>query len=200
MHSRKIRKTGKPQSVTPETGPSESAGKNPFPTNAADSERTEIPGTGEPVDLDRHAAKCRICSHAQRLQIEADFVDWKSPVHIARDYGLPDRSSVYRHSRAFRLFERRRRNLLAALESLVERVDEVEVTGGVIVAAVQACAKINARGEWIEREETVNLDELFEHMSSDELKTYAERGTLPSWFQQAIGSAGRRNGEKKASG
>jgi hypothetical protein len=52
------------------------------------------------------------------------------------------------------------------------------------VAAVQAYAKINAAGQWIDRTETVNLHELFDRMSEAELETYVRDGTLPDWFPQ----------------
>ena len=53
------------------------------------------------------------------------------------------------------MFAKRQRNIRAALERIIEKADEVEVTAAVIVAAVQAYSKINAAGQWIERSETV---------------------------------------------
>jgi hypothetical protein len=32
----------------------------------------------------------------------------------------------------------------------------------------------------------VNLNELFERMSREELENYAREGTLPDWFSQAV--------------
>ena len=52
------------------------------------------------------------------------------------------------------------------------------------MAAVQAYAKINAAGQWIERTETVNLHELFERMTETEPEAYARDGKLPDWFPQ----------------
>jgi hypothetical protein len=192
MHSRKTGKARKPKSVTAKNGASESAAKNPFQTNAGYLERTAIPGTGEPVDLDRHAAKCRICSHAQRHNIEADFVDWRSPAQIAQDYGLADRSSIYRHAHALRLFGRRRRNMRAALELIIEQVGDVEVNASAVVAAVQVCAKINARGELIESDDRLELHDLFDRMKPEEYDAYAKDGTLPTWFHDEIAAAGGR--------
>jgi hypothetical protein len=31
---------------------------------------------GKPVNLARHAAECKICAHANRLEIEREFVGW----------------------------------------------------------------------------------------------------------------------------
>jgi hypothetical protein len=84
------------------------------------------------------------------------------------------------------LFEKRRRNVRAALERIIEKADEVEVTASAVVAAVQALTKINAQGQWVERSEHVNLNELFERMSKEELETYACDGTLPAWFMRTV--------------
>ena len=69
-----------------------------------------------------------ICAHPDREEIERDFVSWKSPIQIATDYGIADRSSVYRHARALSLEEKRDRNLRAALAGLIERGGSVEVS------------------------------------------------------------------------
>jgi hypothetical protein len=76
----------------------------------------------------------------------------------------------------------------------------MEVPASAVVAAVQARAKINAQGQWIDRSEHVNLNELFEHMTNDELEAYAKEGKLPGWFAQSVGVAhtrdqGSENGE-----
>jgi hypothetical protein len=134
----------------------------------------------------RHAAECRICSHPQREEIERDFVNWRSPAAITKHYGLRNRSSVYRHAHAIGLFPKRQRNVRAALEKIIERAGEVEVTAPAVVAAVQAYSKINAAGQWIDRSEHVNLNELFERMTTQEMEGYARDGTLPAWFEAAV--------------
>jgi len=138
--------------------------------------------TTNAVNLGRHASGCRICSHPDRPQIERDFVNWRSPTAIAKAYRFSDRSTVYRHANAFGLFSKRQRNVRAALEKIIEKAGEVEVTAASVVAAVQAYSKINAQGQWVERNETVNLHELFERMTQDELEVYARDGRLPVWF------------------
>jgi hypothetical protein len=95
--------------------------------------------------------------------------------------------NVYRHANALGLFEKRRRNIRAALERIIERAGDVEVTASAVVAAIQACAKINTQGQWIDRSEHVNLNELFERMTNDELEAYAKDKSLPGWFTQAVG-------------
>jgi hypothetical protein len=58
------------------------------------------------------------------------------------------------------------------------------------VSAVAAYAKINARGQWVERSEHVNLNDLFDRMTQDELEAYAKDGTLPAWFEHTVGATG----------
>jgi len=57
---------------------------------------------------------------------------------IANEYGLSDRASVYRHAHAFSLFEKRSRNVRAALERIIEKAGEVEVTSSAVVSAVHS--------------------------------------------------------------
>jgi len=117
-------------------------------------------------------------------------VSWESPAKLAQAYGLADRTSIYRHAHVFNLFKKRERNIRAALEKIIEKAGEVEVTSSAVVGAVQAYAKINAQGQWIERTQNLNLNEMFERMSSSELEAYAREGTLPGWFQQTVSVPG----------
>ena len=64
------------------------------------------------------------------------------------------------------------------------------MTAASVVAAMQAYAKINVQGRWIDRLETVNLQELFERMSREELEAYARDGKLPEWFPQSATATG----------
>src|SRR5262249_30090236 len=140
-----------------------------------------------PISLGRHRRSCTVCAHERCVEIETDFVGWKSPTVIAQEYNLADRTSVYRHAHAFGLFEKRKRNVRTALERIIEKAAEVEVTSSAVVAAVQAYAKINAQGQWIDRSEHIDLNALFERMSEDELGVYAREGKLPTWFKQTVG-------------
>ena len=151
-------------------------------------------GPTAPVNLGRHRRNCTICAHAEREEIESRFVAWQSPAAIAGEYGLADRTSVYRHAHALGLFGRRQRNIRAALERIIEKSGEVEVTASAVVGAIQAYAKINAAGQWIERSEQVNLNDLFERMTNQELEEYAQHGTLPGWFQRTAVSATAEDG------
>lgn len=144
------------------------------------------PNGSKPVNLGRHAAECRICSHPLRDEIERDFVNWRSPAAITKHYELGHRATVYRHAHALGLFSKRQRNVRAALERIIEKAGEVEPTAAAVVAAVQAYSKLNSAGQWVDRSEHVNLNQLFERMSQEELDAYARDGTLPRWFTDMV--------------
>ena len=81
------------------------------------------------------------------------------------------------------LFDRRRMNVRIALELLIEKAGEVEVTATAVVAAIQAYSKINSAGQWIEPREQVSMRDLYERMTAQELDIYAKNGQLPDWFK-----------------
>ena len=141
------------------------------------------------VSLGRHAAECKICRHPKRQLIERDFLDWQRPAKIAEHYGLRHRASIYRHAHALGLMDKRARNVRAALEKIIEKAGEVEVTSAAVVSAVSAYARINTAGQWVERSEHIDLNALFERMSSAELDAYAREGTLPEWFTSVVGGS-----------
>lgn len=147
--------------------------------------------TSRRISLGRHKRQCTICAHPRRVEIEADFISWRSPAALAQEYGLADRGTVYRHAHALDLFPKRQRNVRAALEKIIERAGEVDVTSAAVVAAVQAYSKINASGQWVDRSESINLNELFERMTSAELEAYARDGSLPGWFTMSVGTTAR---------
>jgi hypothetical protein len=62
---------------------------------------------------------------------------------------------------------------------------------------VAAYARINSRGEWVERSESVNLNDLFERMTAPELKAYASDGVLPSWFETTVGATPSRGEQER---
>jgi hypothetical protein len=138
-------------------------------------------------NLGRHESGCRVCCHRARVEIEQEWCSWACASTLTKKYHI-SRDSLYRHCHALGLFERRRRNLRAALERIVERAESVEVSASSVVAAAQALAKINSAGQWIDRTEQVNLNDLFERMTAQELETYARDGSLPDWFRQTVGA------------
>lgn len=167
---------------------------------ATETQGGKVASSGKPISLGRHEHGCKICSHEQRDEIERDFINWKRPALIAKEYGLKDRSSVYRHAHALGLFPKRRRNVRAALERIIESAGDVEVNASTVVSAVRAYASINSLGQWVERSERVSLNELFERMTREELEAYARDGTLPEWFANTVGATGphSQDGEEDA--
>jgi Arc/MetJ-type ribon-helix-helix transcriptional regulator len=150
----------------------------------------------KPVNLGRHQSGCKICSHPRREEIEREFIAWKSPTAIVKQYGLADRTSIYRHAHALGLFAKRSRNVRAALEQIIERAGDVEVNAAAVVQAVATYARINAEGRLVDRSERVNLNELFDRMSREELETYAKDGRLPGWFTATVGATSSDSQEK----
>ena len=100
-------------------------------------------------DFLRHARKCCICRHSRREEIESDYLVWRNPRQIMREYGLAHHAAIYRHAHATGLASRRRENAHAALDSIVEQVDDVEVTGGIILRAMRAYSCLTSKGRWI---------------------------------------------------
>jgi hypothetical protein len=88
------------------------------------------------------------------------------------------------------LFSKRQRNIRKALERIIEEAETVDVNASAVVAAVQAFAKINNSGQWVEHVQGTNMNELFDRMTRQELDAYAQNGALPSWFSTAIGATG----------
>ena len=155
---------------------------------ATETSPSKLASSRKLVSVGRHEHGCKICSHKQRHEVERDFINWKSPALIAKEYGLKDRSSVYRHAHALDLFTKRQRNVRAALERIIERAYDVEVNAAAVVSAVRTYASINSLGQWVERSEQVNLNELFERMTREELEAYARNATLPEWFARTLGA------------
>jgi hypothetical protein len=96
-----------------------------------------------------HTRRCNVCRHPNRKAIEHEFLRWRSPDKIAREYGIADHSSIYRHVHATGIFARRRKTVRVALESIIECAEVVKVTSSSFVKAVHAYTHINEFGEWI---------------------------------------------------
>jgi hypothetical protein len=115
-------------------------------------------GPETPPDFSRHPRRCTVCSHPDRDAIEGDFIRWRSPDQIARDYNLPDRASVSRHAHYARLFQRRKRQVARVLESLLESADSCPVEAAdMIIRATRLYVRLNEHGEWVEAPRTQYL-------------------------------------------
>jgi hypothetical protein len=96
------------------------------------------------------------------------------------------------------LFSKRQRNIRKALERIIEQAETVEVNASAVVAAVQAYAKINNSGQWVDHVQGTNMNELFDRMTKEELDAYACNGALPEWFTNVVGATA--NGSPEAEG
>ncbi len=110
--------------------------------------RTHRPRAIAPTAF-RHDRKCCVCRHPQRAEIEQEFLHWRSPESIAKEYGIAHHSSIYRHARATHLFAQRSTTIKLALAPLIEQAMVVPVTADSIVRAVVAFAHINDEGQWV---------------------------------------------------
>jgi hypothetical protein len=137
----------------------------------------------------RHESRCSVCLHPLRAEIDEAFVNWMGPRRIARKYHIsPD--ALYRHANATNLMDRRQRNVRAALERIIEHATEVKPNAATVVSAVATYARLNSRGELVERTQmhTVNMNELFQRMTKEEMVVYARTSALPEWFLTAVGT------------
>jgi hypothetical protein len=133
-----------------EAHPRKSRGKHKRPLRKRRSRRKPAPiakaaETARPA----HVSRCAVCCHQLRAYIETDFIHWTSPYTIAQDYGVPVRT-IYRHAHALNLFALRDRKVRFALGNIIERVGRTAMTPDCIVRAIQAFAKINDAGQWVE--------------------------------------------------
>lgn len=119
------------------------------PRSPGQQNRTKANPSEASFSRSHHERHCTICSHPDRDEIEAEFIEWTAPDDIASEYEV-NRRAVYRHARAAGLFARRNGNLRFALGRLIQRVDCVEPTADSIVRAIHAFARINDDGQWVE--------------------------------------------------
>ena len=136
-------------------------------------------------DPQKHSRDCSICAHRDRDDIEREFCEWKPIAAIAKARRIP-RAALYRHANAKGLFEKRGRNVKAALSKIIEHCDRVHVTAAAVISAIAAYAKINSEtGEWVDRVEDLsarrNLEQ-FDKMTQGEMLEYARSGKFPEWW------------------
>lgn len=136
----------------------------------------------------RHEAQCSICSHPSRDEIDHEFCEWKPLTIISRERKL-SRAALYRHAHATGLFPKRNENIKSALARIIERGYSVTVTAASLVAAIQAYAKIDAAGQWVDKVEQMDVTgtgELFSKMTRAEMLHYAQTGELPAWAPENL--------------
>jgi hypothetical protein len=118
--------------------------------------RSSTASPSVPPDFERHSRRCSICSHPDRDAIEGDFVRWGSPIKIAEEYALANRSSIYRHVHATGLFARRAREVARTMEKYLELVDHhcPSEPGLFVIDAVTRAVRVYSHldhdGRWFE--------------------------------------------------
>lgn len=118
----------------------------------------------EPDDSDssfeHHRRKCQVCNHPDREAIEELFIAWHSPRSIRIEFGTYHRldcSSIYRHARAAGLYAKRRKNLRAVFDLILEHAGNIAPTAHGIVAIVRAYSCLTDTHDWIEPERRVHV-------------------------------------------
>jgi hypothetical protein len=102
------------------------------------------------AEIVRHTRKCRICNHSRRAELEQDFLNWRNPHEIVEEYELAHHSAIYRHAQALGLTAQRVENACAALDLIVEKVEDAHVTGHTIIRAMRAYSCLTPKGRWVE--------------------------------------------------
>ncbi len=122
----------------------------PMSQNKERPSRRLLPEDPYATHLSYHQRRCKVCNHPDCDAIDEEFLNWRSPAVIAWQYKIRDRASIYRHAHATGLFTLRRSSYRTALENLIERNEEAEVTASSFISAVRACTCINNDGQWVE--------------------------------------------------
>jgi hypothetical protein len=99
--------------------------------------------TGLEARLARHRAQCRICRHAQRDEIEEEFLDWVPAREIAAEYKLGSHRAIYRHAHALSLFRARRGYIERVLDNIIERSGEAKITASSVISAIRLLVELN---------------------------------------------------------
>jgi hypothetical protein len=126
-----------------------------------------------------HTRRCNVCRHPDRKAIEHEFLRWRSPDKIAREYGIADHSSIYRHVHATGIFARRRKAVRVALESIIECAEVVKVTASSLVKAVHAYTHISEVGEWIKHPTEHIVIVQHQNVSPENAQPVAKEPTIP---------------------
>lgn len=99
-------------------------------------------------DFERHSRKCQVCHSRWVEEIEEAYYNWSSAQWIINAFNISYDDAVYRHARAIGLDIKRRKNVVIAVEKLIEKVDEVAVTSSTVLRAVRALSCLDANGRW----------------------------------------------------
>lgn len=138
------------------------------------------------INLERHQSHCSICKHSARRQIEAEFLSWRSPAQIAREFKLGSRTAVWRHAKATNLFSQRKANVRNTFMTLIERglSRQTSVPPSVVIQAAVALSKLDSEDRSVERIERINTDFGFlddPRWTVAEMEVFAREGLWPEW-------------------
>jgi len=100
------------------------------------------------AEIVRHTRKCRICNHPRRAELEQDSLNWRNPHEIVEEYELAHHSAIYRHAQALGLTAQRVENACAALDLIVEKVEDAH--SHTIIRAMRAYSCLTPKGRWVE--------------------------------------------------
>ena len=128
------------------------------------------------MNHNRHESHCTVCKSSNRGEIERLFLNFESPRSLEKRYALPE-TSVYRHAKAFNLYEQRQGNLVGALEKIIEKglTQLPDISASNLIEAIKTHAKLS--GQWVDRSQ--ELPPEFEGRSEAELEHYAVHGYWP---------------------
>jgi hypothetical protein len=147
-----------PAAISNEPSPPESISPTPSQTSSTSLVSSTFPASSPssttsrtPPDFSRHSRRCCICLHPDRDAIKGDFIRWRSPELIAREYKLANRTSIYRHAHCTGLFAWRRRELGRVLEGMLENHEHIPLEASdAIVRAARVYAHLDENGNWFE--------------------------------------------------
>jgi hypothetical protein len=104
-----------------------------------------------PPDFSRHSRGCVVCAHPDCDSIEAEFIRWRSPDLIAKDFKIANRSSIYRHAHSTGLFTWRKQQLGRTLEGILECAEQIPLeSADIIIRAARIYSRLDDNGKWSE--------------------------------------------------
>ncbi len=115
---------------------------SPKPPKTRPSESRPHPPISN-IQNNLHSGKCTICNHPDRDLIEAAFLNWQPADRIVAEFGLPARSTLYRHAKAANLLNQRRNDFRSALDQIIEQAGRVPATAHSIISAIELSYRLS---------------------------------------------------------
>jgi hypothetical protein len=102
-------------------------------------------GIGLPASA-HHRRRCSVCCHPQREANEEAFLDWENVSSLTQEYRLPGRTAIYRHARALGLDARRKSNIRAVLDRIIERNSSAVPSSYAVLRAIEMYSRFSVTG------------------------------------------------------